>query len=118
MNFVAGLLMLVCQNGDFRQTPRLEKEDVYREECANKGSAYMNSWMYVVHELEDALSDCAKGNVADNDMGVHAWDEGWAFYAGSLEGTDGSGKGALVYALAEKRCQNFGTCLQGSSGTA
>mmetsp|Transcript_76958 Transcript_76958/g.213877 ORF Transcript_76958/g.213877 Transcript_76958/m.213877 type:complete len:432 (-) Transcript_76958:236-1531(-) len=27
MNFVAGLLMLVCQNEDFRETPRLEKEE-------------------------------------------------------------------------------------------
>lgn len=27
MNFVAGLLMLVCQHEDFRQTPRLEKEE-------------------------------------------------------------------------------------------
>lgn len=27
MNFVAGLLMFVCQNEDFRETPRLEKEE-------------------------------------------------------------------------------------------
>jgi len=27
MNFVAGLLLLVSQNGDFRETPRLEKEE-------------------------------------------------------------------------------------------
>ena len=46
---------------------------------------------YVLHEYEAALVDCADyvaGNTADNDGGIHAWDEGWAFYAGSLEGTE------------------------------
>lgn len=38
---------------------------------------------------------------------MHAWDEGWAFYAGSLEGTDGSGSGQMGHMLAEKRASNF-----------
>ena len=80
--------------------------DIARDECANKvggrkctcrcvmldplilnrsqGIHYQNVWMYVVHELEDAIGDCKRGQVGDNDAGVHAWDEGWAFYAGSL----------------------------------
>jgi hypothetical protein len=36
-----------------------------------------------------------------------------AFYAGSLEKTDGSGSGKMLHALADKRCSNFGTCLDG-----
>merc|ERR1712086_781960 len=49
---------------------------------------------------------------------VHAWDEGVAFYAGSLEGPNvgGSSAGEMVYRLAEKRCANFGTCESGSTG--
>ena len=49
---------------------------------------------------------------------MHAWDEGVAFYAGSLEGTahGGSSAGKMVYRLAEKRCANFGTC--GAAGDA
>ena len=39
-----------------------------------------------------------------NDGGPHAWDEGWAFYAGSTEGTDGSGEGFMLHQLATKRC--------------
>ncbi|CAN0456228.1 unnamed protein product, partial [Scytosiphon promiscuus] len=38
---------------------------------------------------------------------------GWAFYTGSLEGTDVGGtpdEGQMLYALAEKRCENFKTC--------
>merc|ERR1712118_63014 len=35
---------------------------------------------------------------------------GVAFYTGTLEGTDGSGSGKMIYALADKRCKNFGTC--------
>merc|ERR1719353_1894444 len=48
-----------------------------------------------------------------NDAGpVHAWDEGVAFYTGSLEGLapGGTSSGKLAYRLAEKRCANFGTC--------
>lgn len=43
---------------------------------------------------------------------VHAWDEGVAFYTGSLEGqtSGGNSKGKLSYRLAEKRCKDFKTC--------
>ena len=72
----------------------------------------MSIWMYVIRELEDALDDCK--NDCDptgcNDDQVQAWDEGVAFYTGSLEGNDGGGSGKLLYALADKRCQNFKTC--------
>jgi len=86
------------------------KSDVYRQECAKKGSVYWNVWMYVIREMEDALDDCNQGCLNCNDDPVHAWDEAVAFYAGSLEGTDGSGSGKLLHALADKRCSNYGTC--------
>jgi len=43
---------------------------------------------------------------------VHAWDEGVAFYTGSLEGAaaGGNSAGVFPYRLAEKRCENFKTC--------
>lgn len=50
--------------------------------------------MYVIHELEDAIKDCNNGDLTANDGGPHAWDEGWAFYAGSLEGSTGEGEAA------------------------
>jgi hypothetical protein len=76
--------------------------------------------MYVLHEFEDAVDDCLAGDIFDNEAtnaagdSPHAWDEGWAFYAGSLEGTDGSGSGQLIHTLAEKRCKDFGTCCSDS----
>merc|ERR1712159_73700 len=79
-------------------------------QIAKKTSAYMNVWMYVVREFEDAIEDCQAGCIDCNDDPVHAWDEGVAFYTGTLEGTDGSGSGKMIYALADKRCKNFGTC--------
>lgn len=83
-------------------------------EIIKKGTAYMNVWMYVIRELEDAIEDCRTGCAAlDDDCNadpVHAWDEAVAFYTGSLEGTDGSGSGHLLYSLADKRCVNFRTC--------
>lgn len=86
------------------------KSHIYRQECAKKGSAYWNVWMYVIREMEDAINDCNEGCMHCNDDPVHAWDEAVAFYAGSLQGADGSGSGKLLYQLANKRCQNYGTC--------
>merc|ERR1740115_325235 len=88
-----------------------------RVEAAKKGSAYMHVWMYAIREFEDAIDDCtsctADCNTFSSNTGpVHAWDEGVAFYTGSLEGTAQGGNtgGAMVYRLAERRCANFGTC--------
>lgn len=91
-------------------------EAVVRAEGCVKGAQYQNVWMYVIHEMEDAISDCKKGDLTANDGGPHAWDEGWAFYAGSLEEVDGSGDGKLLYALADKRCENFKTCSGDEDG--
>merc|ERR1719281_1530138 len=98
--------------------------DKMRAEVAKKGVAYQVVWMYVLHEYEDAIMDCLAGDIFNNDASnsagdsPHAWDEGWAFYAGSLEGADGTGTGSMVHALAEKRCQDFGTCTSGITGKA
>jgi len=81
-----------------------------RSEAVKKATAYMNIYMYVIREFEDAIDDCQKGCIDCNDDPVHAWDEGVAFYTGSELGTDGKGSGKLVYTLADKRCQNYGTC--------
>merc|ERR1712160_113079 len=50
-----------------------------------KGTAYMAVFMYVIREFEDALDDCTNSCIGCNDDPVHAWDEGVAFYSGSLE---------------------------------
>ena len=84
--------------------------DAARIEAVKKGSAYMNVWMYVIREFEDAIDDCNTcvsncNEHSTSTVSVHAWDEGVAFYTGSLEGaaTGGSGGGKLLYRLAEKR---------------
>ena len=97
------------------RSPSYTVSDTMVVELVKKGTAYMNVWMYVIHELEDAVADCVKGSLNDNQDGVHAWDEGWAFYAGSQQVMDG-GSGYLVYALADKRCTNYGTCTKAGTG--
>jgi hypothetical protein len=86
-------------------------------EIAKKTSAYMNVWMYVIREFEDAIDDCKAGCIDCNDDPVHAWDEGVAFYTGSIEGTDGSGSGKMIHALADKRCKNYATCSAEGGGS-
>jgi len=88
----------------------LGKEEIFRIECAKKGSAYWSVWMYVIREMEDAVNDCNSGCEFCNDAKVHAWDEAVAFYTGSLEGKNGNMDGKMLYRLAEKRCKNYKTC--------
>lgn len=81
----------------------------FRGECANKGAQYQNIWMYVVHELEDAVDDCFDDEIKDNDdRDVTAWDEAWAFYTGSIINSDGTNvlDGKLMYTLAHTRASN------------
>jgi len=97
-------------NADFSQLTL-----VGREEAIKKGTAYMNVFMYVIREFEDAVVDCRTECDLDvcNDAPVHAWDEGVAFYTGSEEGEIGDNKGTAGYflhQLADKRCANFNTC--------
>ena len=97
-------------NADFSQYGAAGKQQVIQ-----KGTAYMNIFMYVIRELEDALDDCERGCINCNDDPVHAWDEGVCFYTGSLEGQDGVADGKLLHQLADKRCADYKTC--GVDGT-
>jgi len=92
--------------------------DGMRKQAVKKGAAYMNTWMYVIREFEDAVDDCKKSCIACNDDPVHAWDEGVAFWTGSLEKETGFSSGKQIYALAEKRCKNFKTCGPNGDSTS
>jgi hypothetical protein len=78
-------------------------------QMVKKGAVYMNTWIYSLHELYSAVKKCKAGNVDPASGAPHAWDEYWAFYAGTLAGPDGRDAGQLTYALADKRQGNFGT---------
>merc|ERR1719506_187191 len=97
----------------------------FRKEVIQKGMIYLNIFPYVIWEMQDAINDCNAGSLKDNTQSgegsasVHAWDEAVAFYTGSLEKTTKGGltgykedgvTGYLQYYLADKRCENFGTC--------
>merc|ERR1719311_1189069 len=114
----------VPANAGTTHAPGFKSTDLSaRKEAVQKGTAYQNVWMYAIREFEDAIDDCKSCTSDCNEFSdsvgktgqynaVHAWDEGVAFYTGSLAGTtaDASRKGKMVFALAEKRCENFGTC--------
>ena len=91
--------------GDFAGAP-----SIVRTESATKAVQYEVMWMYALGELEDAISDCRNQNLTANDGLANSWDEGVAFYTGSLEGATGTTSGILQYALAQVRCSQFGKC--------
>jgi hypothetical protein len=84
-------------------------------EAISKGSVYMSVLMFVIRGLEEAISECnACTGGTCGDAVVHSLDQAVAFYAGSLEGRDGSGQGVLMYNLADKRALNFKTAGENS----
>ena len=91
--------------------------DDTRAQVAKKVTAYGAIWIYAIHEFESALVKCT-GASGDTYSAQHAWDEGWAFYAGSTQEVASTSSGNLVYYLAEKRCENYATCASGTSGLA
>ena len=107
---VSIVLLLMSYVDDFFLFISLKTIYYTLTEAAKKGTAYMAVYMYVIREFYDAIGDCKVNCINCNDDPVHAWDEGVAFYSGSLEGTDGSGSGTLLHQLADKRCANFKTC--------
>ncbi len=93
-------------------------KDSGTNQLIKKGANYQAVWMYVLHELEDAIGDCYSDDITNNDGtptggAPHAWDEGWAFYAGSTVGATAADAvtddGTLIWELAEKRGTDFGT---------
>jgi Low iron-inducible periplasmic protein len=89
-----------------------------RIEVLRVATKTMNLWMYVIRQLESALSLCEQpcgGNELDSntrcdDLPVRAWDQAYAYYAGSLEHENGQGGGNLLFDLADNMCRKTNTC--------
>merc|ERR1719181_1110243 len=78
----SGSTTLTNGNIDFAQAAGNQLKEIIK-----KGTAYMNSWMYAIREFEDAIDDCTGNALTNNALSsgsVHAWDEGVAFYTGSI----------------------------------
>ena len=99
-------------SADYERDSKVAPEDVTwdyltRKECGAKGTAYMSAWMMAIYMAEVAVDKCK----ANDETAAHSWDAGWAYYTGSLEGTEGRGTdGMMTWNLANKRCRNFKTC--------
>ena len=92
----------------------------FRQEAIQKGIVYANIFPYVIWEMQDAVNDCKAYGSKKFDA-VHSWDKAVAFYAGSKTrgkgyGIHGSEGGNLLYRLADQRCENFKTCVDGFTG--
>lgn len=109
--YAADTVTFTTKSGDVVTLDFTSASNATRVQSFKKGAAYQIIWMYVLHENEDAISDCRSGFLSDNHGGVDAWDEGWMFYAG-VTAPDGN----MIYQLAEKRCADFATCTGDSDG--
>lgn len=71
-----------------------------KEQIIKKGAAYLNAYMSAIEMGTAAVGSCEAGNVDDS---VLSWDKAAALFYGT--------NGEIVYAMGEKRCKNFGTCV-------
>lgn len=74
----------------------------------------LNLWMYVVHELYQAVDNCRRKLLKDDD-GVHSIDEVAAYYIGDSQQTGSAEEGHSLYALAEEIGEKFGQDSTGQS---
>ena len=92
--------------GNFAPSTSPPITSISRMEGCAKGAAYVNIWMYIIHEMEVAVSDCFN-SVAPGT----SWDGAVGFYTGStplLNPTTNSG--VFQFGLAERYCALFNTC--------
>ena len=110
---------------------KLAKQAAARKQMVKKVVKFSAVWLYALHEVESAVAKYKDESLGDARFGAdgaaHALDEGWVFYAGSLEHgsqedgeADDSGMGYAPYVLAEKRAPAFKTdgYVLGNGGTS
>ncbi|CAB9514269.1 expressed unknown protein [Seminavis robusta] len=110
------------------------KTDLGYRQAITLGTVYLNTWMYIIREMDHSSAMCSAkgpcnnhldifsgtedeyhgpplvaGQECNNDDMMHAWDKAVAFYVGSKAKTAGQG-GHLLFSMAQERCLNFGTC--------
>ena len=90
--------------------------DAARVQAIKKGTVFLSFWMWALYEFEAGLALCDPDSTDENYAAVHKWDEGVAFYTGSLQTADDDTSGNLMYYLGQKRCPDFKTC--GPNGDA
>jgi len=98
-------IMAAIQGGTFAKSNFSGIDATGREQIIKKGAAYLNAYGSVLEHAGAAIAAC---NAGDADAANKAWDEAAALFYG--EG------GEMVYAMGQKRCENFGTC--GADGEA
>jgi hypothetical protein len=92
-----------------------------RSTVAETAPVLLALFLYIVRNLELAVEDChacvaASSSPSEETPCGLAWlDQAVAYYVGSLEGEDGSGDGYLWYALADRLCPSFATCVPGGT---
>jgi len=106
--------------GDYK-TGKWGSTDDARKQMIKKVLKFQTTWLYALHELEGSWSKYNDESKTDEERygiggAVHAFDEYWAFYVGSLEDgsvesdeEDGAGLGYGPYIAAEKLATPMGT---------
>ena len=87
-----------------------------RRELLTKGAAYQVVRQHIFARLRSGVKYCNEPTltVSTNGDPIFQWEAAYALHAGSLELSDGTGKGSSTYALADKRCPQFDTCERGT----
>jgi hypothetical protein len=85
--------------------------DQSRSELLTKGAAYLVVRQSIFDRLRKGVDKCNDGA---RNAAVYDWEVAYALHSGNNEGVDGRGSGSSTYALADKRCPQFATCVTGT----
>ena len=75
---------------------------------AAEAAVSLNLWMEIVNELYQTVAQCKAGTIVDED-GVRSIDEAAAYWIGDGQVAGDAERGHLLYALAEKMANVFGS---------
>lgn len=81
-----------------------------RKQLAIKGIQYQSISMYTLYEFAASIAKCKDNDSAIQAKSLKNWDEGHAFYVGSLADEKSPTTGQLFWTFANKRCGNSKTC--------
>ena len=90
-------------------------DPISRRELLLKGAAYQVVRQHIFARLRAGVKYCNDRALANQTSGaIFEWEAAYALHSGALELSNGTGKGWSTYALADKRCPQFGTCIRGT----
>lgn len=105
------------QNAIDKSKNWIDSSDVQRGEAIVQNIKLSVMIIFAMRKFYDALFDCKISPEDDRSIGLQSWDEGVAYFSGSLEGgrDNDASNGVLLMKTASEMCLHFEICVEGET---